>query len=458
VLKLVVVVDDDIHIFDVEQVYWALATRVQAEKQVQILKGIRGSILDPSIRETVEHDAVIINATKPLGLLFEEKISVPKEYMDKIKQCDFAGQTKKRGKGGYKMKKKGFRVLVLSAVVVISILLLSFTQAPAAEVIRWIGQVDHPRSEAPFGPFKMGYVGVAAPSRVLYDWLTKATNGRLVIDWADVGAICPPTETIDLVSRGVIQIAHTSGLYHSGKIPESDIASGLVFAHTNGWNQWDCLYNYGLYEELKKVYAKRNINYFPLFMDSIFNIGATFPLDKPERIKGKKIRAPGQFGDYIAALGGIPVPLPLAEVYMALKLGTVDGFVSGLAMLASSKWQEVTKYAVGSPSLSPLASILIINMDAFKALPKDIQELFERDLPYVSFGSAGVFHMQNEWVVANAAKQYGVKFYTWSPEDMKRVTELVVEKVWPKIAAKTPECAKMVEIIKKQLRDYGRIP
>jgi 2,5-furandicarboxylate decarboxylase 1 len=88
-LKLVVVVDDDIDIFNEEQVWWAVATRVQAGKQVQILKGIRGSILDPSIGETVEHDAIIIDATKPLGVAFEEKINVPKEYMDKIKLRDF---------------------------------------------------------------------------------------------------------------------------------------------------------------------------------------------------------------------------------------------------------------------------------------------------------------------------------------------------------------------------------
>jgi TRAP-type C4-dicarboxylate transport system substrate-binding protein len=355
------------------------------------------------------------------------------------------------------MKKNEWCSLILSAVVVISILLLPLAQVRAAEVIHWTGQSDLALNEAPFGPFKLGYVGSAGPNRVLNDWLTKATKGRLVIDWADVGAISPPSETLDLVTRGVVQIAHTTGPFHSGKVPEADIACGLILAHPNGWNHWDCLYNYGLYEELKKVYARRNINIFILFQDSIVNLGATFPLDKPEAIKGKKIRALGQYGDFIAALGGVPVALPLAEVYMGLKLGTVDGFVSGMAMLASAKFQEVTKYAVSSPTLSPWTDMIIINMNAFKALPKDLQEIFERDLPYVGFTSAWAFHMQCEWVIANAAKQYRVKFYTWAPEDMKRVTELVVEKVWPKIAAKTPECAKMVEIIKKQLRDYGRI-
>ena len=48
------------------------------------------------------------------------------------------------------MKKKGLCVLILSAVVITSLLLLSCELAPAAEVVRWIGQEDFARAEAPF--------------------------------------------------------------------------------------------------------------------------------------------------------------------------------------------------------------------------------------------------------------------------------------------------------------------
>jgi 2,5-furandicarboxylate decarboxylase 1 len=88
-LKLVVVVDEDIDVFNEEEVWFAVATRVQAGKQVQILKGIRGSILDPSIGETVEHDAVIIDATKPFETPFAERIKIPEEFLKKIRLEDF---------------------------------------------------------------------------------------------------------------------------------------------------------------------------------------------------------------------------------------------------------------------------------------------------------------------------------------------------------------------------------
>ncbi len=47
-LKHVVVVDEDIDIYDPRDVEWAIATRFQADKDLVILEGQPGSSLDPS--------------------------------------------------------------------------------------------------------------------------------------------------------------------------------------------------------------------------------------------------------------------------------------------------------------------------------------------------------------------------------------------------------------------------
>lgn len=65
-LKRVVVVDDDIDIFDEKQVEWAIATRVQASKDVIIIPSSKGSSLDPSQKEDGTTDKWIIDATKPV--------------------------------------------------------------------------------------------------------------------------------------------------------------------------------------------------------------------------------------------------------------------------------------------------------------------------------------------------------------------------------------------------------
>ena len=83
--KLVIVVDKDIDIFNEEQVLWAVATRVQAGKNMQILKGVRGSSLDPSLSgQTLEKDVLIIDATLRIGVPFEEPLRVPVDVINEV--------------------------------------------------------------------------------------------------------------------------------------------------------------------------------------------------------------------------------------------------------------------------------------------------------------------------------------------------------------------------------------
>lgn len=83
--KLVIVVDKDIDIFNEEQVLWAVATRTQASRNVQILRGVRGPVLDPSLSgQTYEKDVLIIDATLELGRPFAEPLRVPADVISEV--------------------------------------------------------------------------------------------------------------------------------------------------------------------------------------------------------------------------------------------------------------------------------------------------------------------------------------------------------------------------------------
>jgi len=67
-LKHVVVVDEDIDVDNIEEVEWAIATRFQGEEDLVIVKGCRGSSLDPSAdQERLLTSKVGFDATKPLN-------------------------------------------------------------------------------------------------------------------------------------------------------------------------------------------------------------------------------------------------------------------------------------------------------------------------------------------------------------------------------------------------------
>ena len=79
-MKHVVVVDDDIDVFDGTDVEWAIATRVQADKDVVIVSGARSKPLDPSLPETQGR----IPTTAKMGVDATIPDDVPRERYHRI--------------------------------------------------------------------------------------------------------------------------------------------------------------------------------------------------------------------------------------------------------------------------------------------------------------------------------------------------------------------------------------
>ena len=97
-LKHVVVVDDDIDINDPTDVEWAIATRVQGDKDVIIVPGARAKPLDPSLLQGAGvvpiGTKVGVDATIPEGIPLEHYERITYAYADKAKIDDYVGGKK----------------------------------------------------------------------------------------------------------------------------------------------------------------------------------------------------------------------------------------------------------------------------------------------------------------------------------------------------------------------------
>jgi 3-polyprenyl-4-hydroxybenzoate decarboxylase len=87
-LKHVVVVDEDIDVFDEEQVLWAVSNRFQADRGLVVIPNAQGSELDPSAGPGGVNTKMGIDSTKPLTG-FAPELRVPDEVMKKIRLEDF---------------------------------------------------------------------------------------------------------------------------------------------------------------------------------------------------------------------------------------------------------------------------------------------------------------------------------------------------------------------------------
>jgi 2,5-furandicarboxylate decarboxylase 1 len=80
-IKHVIVVDEDIDPGNMKQVMWAVATRVQAERDVNVLKGMQGQVLDPSLEHEIRGSGMVIDATKPSGQTYQVRAQPPENVV-----------------------------------------------------------------------------------------------------------------------------------------------------------------------------------------------------------------------------------------------------------------------------------------------------------------------------------------------------------------------------------------
>jgi UbiD family decarboxylase len=103
-VKLVIVVDEDIDVFDEEQVLWAVATRMQANKDVLIVDSAMGTLLDPSATDAITAK-MGVDATRPMGD-FASTLSLSQESIQRAqKLLKTASAEANPGRGRNKARK-----------------------------------------------------------------------------------------------------------------------------------------------------------------------------------------------------------------------------------------------------------------------------------------------------------------------------------------------------------------
>jgi 2,5-furandicarboxylate decarboxylase 1 len=73
----VIVVDDDIDVFDTDQVNWALTTRFQPAEDLIVVPRVAGGPLDPSAPEKEVVSVWGCDATRTVGADYPEVVRVP---------------------------------------------------------------------------------------------------------------------------------------------------------------------------------------------------------------------------------------------------------------------------------------------------------------------------------------------------------------------------------------------
>ena len=188
-----------------------------------------------------------------------------------------------------------------------------------------------------------------------------------------------PPQLFDQAKDGVADIVWTLPTYQAGRFAKSEVFE-LPFmarnAETGSPALWDYVHKNSL-DEFKGV----KILALHLHDGSLLHFTKQRVTNLDE-IKGLKVRAPTRIGTkFLAAIGAVPVQMPVPQVTESLSKGVIDGAMVPWEVAPALKLQEVTKYhvdtAAGLPRMSNSIFVIAMNEAKYNSLPADVKKVID---------------------------------------------------------------------------------
>ncbi|GGA50717.1 TRAP transporter substrate-binding protein [Okeania sp. KiyG1] len=260
------------------------------------------------------------------------------------------------------------------------------------------------------------------------DRVAALTNGRFTITPYQAGEIVGGLEVLDAVQQGTVQCGHTPSYYYKGKNPALVFATSVPFGFTaQQQNAW--LYHGGGLEAIQNVYAQFNIINFPAGNTGA-QMGGWFrrEINTVADLNGLKMRIPGLGGDVMSKLGVNVQVLPGGEVYLALERGAIDAAeFSGpyddekLGLYRAAKYYYYPGWWEPGPTLD-----LLVNLDAWKKLPREYQEIFQTAAYEANLNMLTQYDALNREALARLIEK-DVQLRAFSPEIMQAAQKAAFE-------------------------------
>jgi len=343
------------------------------------------------------------------------------------------------------MKKR----IVLSLFVVLTVVCFMCVTQASAKTIKW--RMATGRTPA-LTPYHEADVNLAK-------MITEMSGGRLEITIHPAGELMPAFEIFDACRNGVIQMASSWSTYWTKKNTAFDLFCSTGFMMTAvDWMTW--LYEGGGLELGQELYDKYNLVFFPM---AVTGPESGFRLNKPVHsiadFKGVNMRTGClQTIWVLEQLGANPVRVPGGEVYMALKLGTIDGAEYGVPSCDwNMKFQEITKYWLTPSGWHQVGTIsdLMINKEAWNALPDDLKAIV---------ANACKANLVWSYAKANAGameafrnfKEAGIEASQLDEAAQSKIEELCM-KFMEQEAARNPDYAKIAKSMVKFLKEFDQV-
>jgi len=181
----------------------------------------------------------------------------------------------------------------------------------------------------------------------------------------------------DRLLNGVVDTCY--GLFGelAGQFPKSDVVT-LPFETRSSYEAGLALYRLYSTGITADEFAKVKVVGFGRYPYAVMH--SRKPINGLADLKGMKMSAFSRISSQVIEnLGGVPVTMPVSDVYQSLQRGLIDTTVTAWVALGTYKYHEITKFNMEAP-ISSNHAFLFMNKDSYAKLSGKAKEAFDKDM------------------------------------------------------------------------------
>ncbi|MBP1806341.1 TRAP transporter substrate-binding protein [Rubellimicrobium aerolatum] len=262
----------------------------------------------------------------------------------------------------------------------------------------------------------------------LVPWAEKVaaeSDGRIKIDvFPSMQLGGTPPQLYDQARDGVVDVVWTLPGYTANRFPKIEVFElPFVGAQTSRVN------SRAVQEFAEANLADEFAEVHPICFWA--SDGGLIHTDTPvttlDDMAGLKIRFPTRLaGEGLAALGAVPVGMPVPQVPEAVSQGVIDGAAVPWEIVPSIKLHELVSNHLGfpgTPTFYVSTFLLAMNKARYEGLPEDLRAVIDANSGQAATDMVAAMFDTNTPKVIDLATQAGNTITTLSPEEVARWTE-----------------------------------
>ena len=291
--------------------------------------------------------------------------------------------------------------------VVLSLFFLVATEAPAQDFkmkVNYVAPTTHPTSQ------------------ILQWWMgevEKRSNGRVKLTPYWSMELAKVMESMPTIGSGAYEIGFSAPGFFPAQFPLASMPSGMMGLTSTPRQAAYYFYTVNQIPAVEAENTANNVKFLYANAASAYLPLSKKPITKISDLKGTKVRTFGPyFPEHVKHFGGTAVSIPSIEAYDAFATGAMDVFPAMATDHVVYKFSQVAKNLWDLKMGTLPWAVMYMNLDVWKKLPKDIQDIFAEVSAEAPEFAAGMWAKREQEELAKL-KAAGVTIHPASQADQE---------------------------------------